>query len=97
MTAQLSLFPNVAPEVTAPAALREPVAPEVCWSGVTRAGVPSTGVLVAGQSIEGFAKARFRGRWRSLEISIAGIVVAAITPDVDRPARRTLWIEGDRS
>jgi hypothetical protein len=95
VNAQLSLFPMVAPEVelAAPVVL----ALEVHWSGVTRPGVHSGGVLEVGQSVEAFARARFRGRWRSLEVAVAGQVVAAIIPDADRPQRRTLWIEGGRS
>ena len=51
--------------------------------------------LMGPHQIDAFVRARYRGRWQSLRITVAGQVVAAIIPDPDRPMRRSLWIEGD--
>lgn len=90
MKGQLALFTQpTPPSAPAPALV-------VCWSGVTRAGVTTSGVLDNLDELDGFVRARYRARWQFLEITVAGQVVAAIIPDPDRPARRSLWIEGTR-
>lgn len=89
MNGQLELF-SIPP--TDPGALRPEAT--VHWAGETRIGVARCGLLEPGESVEAFARARYRGRWRSLEVTIAGQVVATITGDPDQPGRRHLWIKG---